>query len=182
MRRAASLSTSTPFLLGPRGRKWWPTAIYPRNALPAMPTVGAGSSQCEDSPAQRLPATIPIPCLPPIWRPSVFIATRHATSLQTPESPPGALGGLSGVGRQLTACGIFRAGTRCARHRPYQERDSQARQLVEMGFSGGKARKRAAIFIPAGAKNMGGKIRIPLLFRYSVGIRTFATPYVGGTP
>ncbi|MFC2480068.1 MAG: hypothetical protein ACFNUE_03415, partial [Bacteroides sp.] len=57
-----------------------------------------------DSPAQRLPATIPIPCLPPIWRPSVFIATRHATSRQTPESPPGALGGLSGVGRQLSAC------------------------------------------------------------------------------
>ena len=29
-----------------------------RNTLPAMPTVGAGSSQREDSPAHRLPATL----------------------------------------------------------------------------------------------------------------------------
>ncbi len=60
----------------------------------------------------------------------IITATRHATSLQTPESPPGTRAAL--LGRALAG---GRAGTRYARHRPYQERDGKSRRLVEMGFS-----------------------------------------------
>ena len=48
----------------------------------------------------------------------VWSATRHAASLQTPKIP------YQGI-RQW-------AGTRYARHRPYQERDSQSRQLIAL--------------------------------------------------
>ena len=52
-----------------------------------------------------------------------IIATRRATSLQTPGIPPGALGdGQATFGLPL-------------QHRPYQERNSRSHQLIEMGFS-----------------------------------------------
>ena len=66
----------------------------PATISPQMPTVGAGSSQREDSPAHLPPATIRAN---QTWEPTVYndavifnrnaaplIATRHATSRQTP--------------------------------------------------------------------------------------------------
>ena len=50
-----------------------------RNALPAMPTVGAGSSQREDSPAHCLHMRIPCHT----WRWAVFTTTRRAASLSS---------------------------------------------------------------------------------------------------
>ena len=47
----------------------------------------------------------------------MLIATRRATSLQTPEIPPGR----ATLGPPL-------------QHRPYRERNGQSRQWVEMGF------------------------------------------------
>ena len=50
----------------------------PPNDLAAKPTVGAGSSQCEDSPAHRHPP--PYAQIAPMKDPTVFVATRRAAS------------------------------------------------------------------------------------------------------
>ena len=71
---------------------------------PPMPTVGAGSSQREDSPARR----------------PLYAQTTH-----------GAQRFLSRHGKGGHAA-LVREGTRCARHLPYQERNSQSRKLIEM--------------------------------------------------
>ena len=55
----------------------------PRNDLPAMPTVGAGSSQREDSPAHCLHMRTPCHT----WRWAVFTTTRRAASLSAFTSP-----------------------------------------------------------------------------------------------
>ena len=73
-----------------------------RITLLAMPTVGAGSSQSEDSPAQRPSMRIPdSPHASHLWGPMAFITMRLAA--------------------------LVRAGTRYARHRPYQERGGKPR-------------------------------------------------------
>ena len=78
---AASLSPSVPVYacLGANGGRYG----IPRNDLPAMPTVEAGSSQRENSPAHCLHMRTPCHT----WRWAVFTTTRRAASLSAFTSP-----------------------------------------------------------------------------------------------
>ena len=89
-------------------------ASYPQRSPRKRPTVGAGSSQREDSPAHR----------------PLYAQTTH-----------GAQRFLSRHGKGGHAA-LVREGTRCARHLPYQERNSQSRKLIEMRFPAVTSQKR----------------------------------------
>ena len=106
-----------------KGARGWRGRAAPeaRRGLSSVPRCDRGKPYVSD--AARL---VSRRCI-------IIAATRHATSLQTPESPSGRtlaqVGGHSRVGGQLSA-------------RPYRERNSQSRQLVEMGFSAASLSRR----------------------------------------
>ncbi len=82
-------------------------------AQPPRSGVGLPCVSCYDPNKNHLHGTALLDC-----DTALITATRHAASLQTPKIP------YQGI-RQW-------AGTRYARHRPYQERDSQSHQLIAL--------------------------------------------------